>query len=221
MYAEQAIYTSMDRRGSAGYQLMSRSPGVRDAEASAIATWSPSHGGLWSDPVNHASVNFYPLPGGRFVLSRTCEGRGEYSGRGGRQLYTHALVIGEEDLRRSGDRPFVLYRDALALGHLHYRPDPPAVLRPARLSALYPGARGAAAADGRLARSLGPSAAESALSGLAAGRPVVLPYAGDRAALAEALVDRLPAELVRRTSFATSLRPSAVRPFALSLVGAT
>ena len=73
--AEQAIFTSLPRRGKAGYHLVARSPGVSDSEATTLATWSPSHGALIVDAPNRTSVNFLPLPGGRFALSRTCEGR--------------------------------------------------------------------------------------------------------------------------------------------------
>ena len=45
MLAEQAIFTSLARRGKSGYHLVARSPGVTESEASALATWSPSHGG--------------------------------------------------------------------------------------------------------------------------------------------------------------------------------
>src|SRR5208337_2441493 len=49
-------------------------------------------GSLLLDQYNRVSVNFHPLPSGRFALSRTCEGPPEYSGRGGRQLYTHIMI---------------------------------------------------------------------------------------------------------------------------------
>src|SRR5205823_490496 len=62
VWAEQAIFTSLPRRGKAGYHLVARSPGVSDAEANALTTWSPSHGGLVVDASNHSSANFHPLP---------------------------------------------------------------------------------------------------------------------------------------------------------------
>jgi hypothetical protein len=46
----------------------------------------------------------------------------------------------------------------------------------------------------------------------------VLPFEGDRAALAETLVDQLEPETVLATSFATSLSPSSMRPFVLHVV---
>jgi hypothetical protein len=214
--AEQAIFTSLDRRGKSGYHVVARSPGLTESEANTLATWSPSHGGLIVDPANRVSVNFHPLPSGRYALSRTREGRAEYSGRGGKQLYTHALVVDAAGLRQAGYRPFAVYRDALALGHFHYRADPDHVLRPATLSTLYPRREGESTAA--LARELGLPAIETIVSQLEAGQPVVFAYPGDRLALAEFLIGRLAADTVMRMSFATNLHTSSVRPYRLNLV---
>src|SRR3954471_17361794 len=127
----------MTRLGKSGYHLVARSPGISESDATVLATWSPSHGALIVDEANHSSINFHPLSGTRFVLSRTCEGPPEYSGRGGRQLYTHALVLDEEHLRRVGRRPISLYWAALALGHLRHQAEPDPVLKPVKLPSVY------------------------------------------------------------------------------------
>jgi hypothetical protein len=72
--ADQAIFTSAMRRGKAGYHLVARSPGVTESEARTLSTWCPSHGGMIVDAANSASVNFHPLPSGRYALSRTARG---------------------------------------------------------------------------------------------------------------------------------------------------
>ncbi len=218
MFAEQAIFTSLARRGKSGYHVVARSPGLTESEANTVATWSPSHGGLIADPANPVSLNFFPLPSGRYALARTREGRAEYSGRGGRQLYTHALILDAAFLGRAGYQPVALYRDALALGHFHYRADPDPVLHPVELSSLYPRRKADGAAG--FTRDLGLSGIDTLVAQLDAGRPVVLPYPGDRLALAEFLLGRLPADAVMRTSFATNLHPSSVRPYRLNLVAA-
>ncbi len=218
MLAEQAIFTSMVRRGKSGYHVVARSPGLTESEAGTVATWSPSHGGLIVDPANHLSVNFYPLPSGRFALSRTREGRAEYSGRGGKQLYTHALVLDTAALRQSGYQPFAIYRNALALGYFHYNPDPAPTLQPVELPALY--SKSESGSSAALSRELGLPTVDSVLSQLDAGQPVVFAYSGDRLTLAEFLIGRLSADTVMRLSFATSLRPSNVRPYRLNLVSA-
>src|SRR5262245_2516480 len=123
VWAEQAVFTSLPRRGRGGYHLVSRSRGVDETDAQALTQWAPSHGALIVDGTNRTSVNFLPLPSGRFALSRTCSGPPEYSGRGGRQLYTHFLIVDDAGLQAVGFQPFSLYRDAMALGYLLYQPD--------------------------------------------------------------------------------------------------
>jgi hypothetical protein len=217
VWVEQAIFTSLPREGKEGYHVVARSPGVSDAEAVGLATWSPSHGALVVDAANRTSLNFHPLPGGRFALGRTCEGPAEYSGRGGRQLYTHVLILELEQLKRAGGHPIVVYRDALALGHLNYRPEPKARLQPVDLCDLPRRAAPSAWAD--RARGLGLPPLEPLRSQLLAGQSLKVPHAGDRIALAECLLGPLPAEALLIISFATSLQPSVVRPYRLLLLG--
>lgn len=219
MWFEQAIFTSLPRRGRGGYHLVSRSNGVGGADAQAISSWSPSHGSLLVDEHNRVSVNFHPLPEGRFALSRSCEGPPEYSGRGGRQLYTHALIVDERSLQAVGGQPFTLYRNALAIGGLLYQPNPPARLEPIQL----PGFHVPREPESWLSLSaeLGLPPLQPLRDRLLAGRAVRFAYAGDRIALAECLVGSLTPEAASRVSFATSLRPSSVRPFVLSLVNST
>jgi hypothetical protein len=216
VWAEQAIFTSMPRRGRAGYHVVARSPGVTEAEATAVATWSPSHGALIVDASNGTSVNFHRLPSGRLALSRTCEGPAEYSGRGERQIYTHALIFDAKALQAMGGQPIAVYRDALALGYLRFQAEPDLVLKPVELGTVH------ASQDletwAARARVLGLPSLESLEAQLASGEPVQLRYPGDRIALAECLLGLLPVDMIPDASFSTSLRPSAVRPFRLALV---
>jgi hypothetical protein len=191
---------------------------VGDAEARALASWGPSHGALILDRDNRISVNFHPLPGGRFALSRTCAGRAEYSGRGGPQLYTHSLIVDEPTLEAVGSQPFALYRDAIAMGYLLYQPDPVEALVPVSLSRLHPRRDTGYWSD--VAAALELPALSPLGEQLLSGHPLRFAYAGDRTALAECLIGILPPESVRRTSFSTSLVPSVARPFVLSLVDA-
>jgi hypothetical protein len=216
VWVEQAIFTSLQRRGRDGYHLVSRSPGIGGADAQAISTWSPSHGSLIVDEHNRVSVNFHPLPGGRFALSRSCEGPPEYSGRGGRQLFTYVLILDEQALRTTGHQPIALYRNALALGCLVYQANPPARLEPIRL----PRTHVPIDPETWIARGveLGLPPVEPLRQRVLTGRPMRFAFPGDRIALAECLVGTLPPEAVASLSFATSLRPSSVRPFTLSLV---
>jgi hypothetical protein len=216
VWAEQAVFTSLPRRGRGGYHLLSRSPGVDAADAQALTRWAPSHGALIMDARNRTSVNFHPLPSGRFALSRTCAGPPEYSGRGGCQLYTHFLILPDAALQAVGFQPFAIYRDAIALGHMLFRREPAEVLEPARLSQFHASREAAARSDH--AAELGLPALRQLSERLQAGHPLRFAYVGDRIALAECLLGMLSPETVRNTSFSTSLVPSDDRPFLLTLV---
>jgi hypothetical protein len=217
VWADQAIYTSIVSQGRGGYHLISRSKAIVEEEAQAISRWSPSHGSLLQDSHNHVSVNFFPLPTRRFALTRTCEGPPEYSGRGGRQLYSHILVIDEDALKAIDGQPFAIYRNALAMGNLLFQPSPPRQLDRVQ----FPGYAPRQTPEQWLARAgeLGLPPLEPLINRLMAGRAVRFGYSGDRAVLAECLLGALPKDALRQISFATSLQPSTVRPFILSLVG--
>ncbi|MBX6313654.1 MAG: hypothetical protein IRY99_12160 [Isosphaeraceae bacterium] len=217
MWVEQAIYTSLPRDGKAGYHVVSRSRGVSDEDTRTLAIWSPSHGALLLDGANQVSVNFHPLADGRYALSRSCEGLPEYSGRGGRQIYTHALILERSHVERSGYRLLALYRDALALGHFRYRPDPDPVLEPVELGRCH------RASDPKemvaRARDLGLGDLSEVRRQLVSGESIRLRFSGDRVFLAECLLDLLPREIIPTLSFSTSLQISSVRPYRLSILG--
>lgn len=215
MWVEQAIFTSLPRRGRGGYHLVSRSPGVTEADATTIASWAPTHGSLIVDASNRTSVNFHPLPSGRLALSRTCEGPAEYSGRGERQVYTHALIVDGPALRAAGSQPIALYRDAAAQGHLRFRPEPEPILQPVGLGTSF--ARRNADFWAIRAHGLGLPGLDQLKTEFAAGRPIRHKYAGDRIAFIECLLGLFPAELIPVASFSTSLQPSAVRPYNIIL----
>jgi len=216
VWVDQAIFTSLMRHGRGAYHLVSRTRKLLEEDAQEIARLSPSHGSLIRDPHNRVSVSGFPLSSGRFALSRSCEGPGEYSGRGGRQLYTHILVIDEKALQAVSGQLFAIYHNALALGHLFHQFDPPSVLEPLHLPDFHvprtPADWLALAAERRL------PPLELLRDRLLAGRAIRFGFTGDRTALAECLIGSLPPEAARKVSFSTSLQPSPVRPFLLSLI---
>lgn len=218
MTADQAIFTSMLRQGKSGYHVVARSPGVSESEANALTTWSPSHGGLALDEANPVSVNFFPLPSGRYALARSREGRGEYSGRGGRQVFSRAVLFDSEYLRAVSYQPFRIYRDALSLGYLHYRQNPPSVLPRIELSKFQVCLETPEESRANLEHSFDTRTLDTIASQLNSGQAVLFAHPGDRAALAELILGRLDPETVLRISLSTSLKPSSVRPFRLSLV---
>src|SRR5208337_3894072 len=201
VWVEQAIFTSLPRHGRGGYHLVSRSKRVSGEEAQAISRWSPSHGSLLQDQSNRVSVNFFSLPGGRFALSRSCEGPPEYSGRGGRQLYTHILIVDNEGLQEVSAQPFVIYHNALALGHMYFRPAPPRMIEPVELPAFHLPRTQLEWID--RAEELGLPDLRPLRNRIQSGRAVRFPYSGDRTLLAECLIGCLNPDDVRRLSSAT------------------
>jgi hypothetical protein len=143
----------------------------------------------------------------------------EYSGRGGRQLYTHTLIVDNKILKQAGNQPWAVYHHALALGYLHYRAEPETRLQPVRLSSTYL-PRDEVYWSER-AEALGLSELAAPVQRLASGETVELAYAGDRRILAEYLIALLPTEIRLQVSFATSLRRSMVRPYQLVLIDAS
>jgi hypothetical protein len=218
MRVDQAIYTSLPRAGQAGYHVVSRSRGVSDADARALSSWSPSHDALILDEANRVSVNVHPLPEGRIAVSRTCEGPPEYSGRGGRQIYTHAILIDPSALQQSGTQPIALYRDAMALGIFRFRPDPPPTLDEAELGRCHP--QIGSDRSGVLLADLGPIDLDLAAlrNRLESGDRVEVRFPGDRIRLAEVLLGSLRRGVAETISLSTSLRSSSARPFRICLL---
>lgn len=214
--ADQAVFTSLPRRAIAGYHLVSRSSGLSDADAQAISTWAPSHGGLILDQWNRISLNYQVLPSQRLALSRSCEGPTEYSGRGKKQVYTHTLIFDREALQLSEYQPIAIYRAALALGYFRYRNEPESLMPQVVLPIVYP--RRDPRGWQQKARDLRLPNIESAVISLSGTSTLKLAHGGDRILLAEYILSQLPPEWPLRGSFSTSLVPSMVRPYKLTLV---
>jgi hypothetical protein len=215
MWAEQAIFTSLARDGRAGYHVVARSMGLCEPDVAALETWSPTHGFLIVDASNRTSLNFHPMPEGRYALARTCEGLPEYSGRGGRQIYTHALIFDEDSLRSVHCRLVCVYREALALGYFLYQFEPPRTLARVRLGTAF--SRISPDEWWGRAQALGLPPPEFLRAQVELGRPLPFAHRGNRLALAECLLDCLGPEVRTLPSFSTSLQPSTVRPYQICL----
>lgn len=219
MKVEQAIHTSLQTTGRSGYHIVARSAGVSNETARQIALRCPSHGSLIRDPSNQASLNAFPLNDGRWVVSRTCQGPPEYSGRGGACLYTHALLIDKDTLNQFQWRFVRIYRQALALGHLVYRPVNGPKLTTLDLGDGFDGILAGPPPTYRPEWKEIAEAQTRIRSLLASGESVELRIQGDRIEAADYVLSLLPGELARSISFSTSLRPCASRGFQLSLMG--
>jgi hypothetical protein len=122
---EQAIFTSARTGHGDGYHVVSRSPGVTEAEARELSAWGPSHGALNDQRDEASSVNFHRLATGRLCVSKTVAAGGEYSHRGGARVYTQSLLLAPEIFARFANNPFAVLRAAWAKGALAVHEVPP------------------------------------------------------------------------------------------------
>ncbi|MFZ5832915.1 MAG: hypothetical protein ACOY3P_22740 [Planctomycetota bacterium] len=214
---EQAVFTSARTQRAAGYHLVAQSGGVCEADARELAVWCPSHDSLLDDSPEAVSINFHPLPSGRYCVSRTTPAGWEYSGRGGHRVYTQCLLVPPETLRRFGNNPFSLLRAAMASGLMQVHDDVPQTLEPIGLPGRASPVDQALLA--RLAVAPGPEAMASLVQ--AALDNVCLAVCGGEAtgaAVIAGLFSCLPPEVRTEFSFTTGLKFSSRRPFRLLAV---
>lgn len=213
MLIEQAIFTSARTDRAAGYQLVARSDGILERDAQDLAIWGPSHDSLWDTGADATSTNFHRLPSGAYCVSRTSIAGVEYSGRGGRQVYTQCLIVPPEVLARFAFQPFGLLRAALGQGSLQVHPDPPQRLEPLKIM----GRR--STVDLALVTEVYPELGHRWLATLLealAQCPAVGLVAGPRGCrVVAALVECLPLDARAEFSFSTGLKFSPRRPYRL------
>jgi hypothetical protein len=118
MQVSQLIYGSTGQGNLRGYQLLGRSPGVSDSIAREFCRWAPSHDSLQRQATTAWSLNFFPLAANTWVIARSTYGGPEYSGRGGMQIVTVALLLDHEQFAAYENHPVDVARTAMALGHL-------------------------------------------------------------------------------------------------------
>jgi hypothetical protein len=210
---EQAVFTSAETDRLAGYQVVSKSPGVCTADCRELAVWCPSHDSLLDLGAESPSLNFHPLPSGAYCISRTTPAGWEYSGRGGVRVYTHCLIVPPTVLSRFSNNPFALARAAEASGAMKVLAQPPKRLEP------LPLVGGAAAVDQTLLAQLAGCPGPQRLTALvqAALDCVCLAVAGPVPAgqLMAGLLSCLPPQCRTEFSFSTGLKFSSRRPFRL------
>ena len=217
MLIEQAIFASAVTERTQGYQLLSRSPGLSEADAREIAAWAPSHDSLLSRGGKAVSVNFQRLESGNFLVSRTTEAGAEYSGRGGATVRSHFFVVPPEILLRFGNNPFALLRAATAAGAIKSTAAVPETLDSLRL-----GGKSAAvdvALLAQIARKPGPAAMATFIQTVLATDRVAVACAAPLESVIAAFIGTLPVECRTEFSFSTGLRFSARRAGRISALG--
>ncbi|MFO0900997.1 MAG: hypothetical protein U0836_26510 [Pirellulales bacterium] len=218
MHIEQAVFTSALTDRSGGYQLIARSSGVTDAEARELSIWGPSHDSLLDASPAGNSVNFFPLAGGAWCISKTCTAGQEYSGRGGFRIYTQCLVTPGETLERFAFNPFAVLRATLASGALQVFDQPPKLLPPLRLGGRSP------AVDPvlleQVTKELGPARLARLVKAALDRGPLGIVSSARPENVFAALINCLPLDERKAFSFSTGLRYSPQRPFRLITVAA-
>ena len=208
--ADQAIFTSIDSPRGGGYQLAATSAGISPAEARELSAWGPSHDSLWETAEAVGSCNFHRLQSGRLAISRTMHGEAEFSGRGGRSVYTHYLVLSAADFARWDSNPFDVLR---AASHTE-QPLQPVPERLSRWQCELPGCDNRAGHIARLVEAAGgPLNVAAALD--AVMRHEAVAFVGAPSAIEaamEVLFLLLPEATRCQIAFATGLKYSPRRP---------
>ncbi len=209
---DQAIFASADNSRVQGYQLVARSEGIDDEIAHALRTWSPTHGGLFSDDPNTEGHSYFPINDKLVAVGRSVYGSPEYSGRGGLQTVTLFIVTGSDHMGEFDYDPWSLSLVARSQGLLRFNPpfpqQLPKVLFPSKCSlptAIIP-------PDANL------EIADAAIELVAQERDVAVVGLIDPIPTLQAVIALLSPDQRRLTSFATGLQPSAQRPFRVQFV---
>ncbi|MEX0978366.1 MAG: hypothetical protein WDZ48_05925, partial [Pirellulales bacterium] len=215
---EQAIFTSAKTDRAQGYQLLSRSAGLAEADARELSVWGPSHGSLLEQPGPCASTNFFTLASGAHCVSRTTVAGAEYSGRGGQQVYTQFLVVPPNVLARFANNPFAILRAAAASGALCVHESVPESLPVVHLAGRAPVVDLALMAQ--FARHPGSAALATLIEAALASGPLAIFSDANCEPLIAGLINALPLECRREISFTTGLKFSPSRPVRVSTLPA-
>jgi hypothetical protein len=210
---EQAIFTSAQTDRAAGYQLVSRSPGISEADARELAVWGPSHDSLLETKGEPSSTNFHRLSSGAFAVSRTTSAGAEYSGRGGARVYTQFLIVPPDALAKFANNPFAVLRAATASGALCVLNEIPDQLEPINLNGRSPAVDGALLAQ--LACRPGPAPVATLVQTALSSDQLGVATATAAELLIAGFVNLLPIECRPEFSFSTGLKFSPSRPFRL------
>ncbi|TWT29467.1 GAP1-N2 domain-containing protein [Blastopirellula retiformator] len=130
---QQAIFTSAQTSRLDGYQLVAASNGVTQEDSRELAAWCPAHDAMLREDLAAYSVNFHPVSATRYCVSRTINGQSEYSGRGGRQIYTHCLLIDAPQFVQFANNPFHVLAAATVDANLSWRSSLPSQLSEIKL----------------------------------------------------------------------------------------
>jgi hypothetical protein len=214
MRVEQAIFTSIRGERLDGYQLAAMSSGVDAELARRLTPWGPAHDSLLDPSPGAVSINFHPLDEAWFVLSRTVRQGDEYSGRGGGRIVTHFFLLVRETLERFANYPLAVLRALVAAGRTRL-PDP---IPNRLLSFTLAGRANNPFAGGKEEEEVDPQALTALADLVRRESPASVVCSEPAETWLRALFAQLEPEQRLQASFTTGLRPTACRPFLISVV---
>ncbi len=132
--ADYAIFTSVRTPMGNGYQLAAASKGVSHDEKAELKRRSPSHNALCSSELDTKGISAYPLSSGRYVVALSRYGNVEYSGRGGRCIDTHIVLLTPDDYAAFDCNPLRVQEALVAVIGNAPVTKPPRQLDPLKLS---------------------------------------------------------------------------------------
>lgn len=133
MIVEQAVFTSAQTQRLDGYQVVAASRGVSSEDCKSLARWCPAHDSLAEASETAGSINFHPLSGRNFCISRTSIAGAEYSGRGGGRVFTHCFIVSPQLMLKFSNNPFRVLEAITASGHASPLEDVATQLEPIQL----------------------------------------------------------------------------------------
>lgn len=214
---EQAVFTSAKTDRAQGYQLLSRSPHLSEADARELSVWAPSHGSLLEPGEAATSANCFQLSSGAYCVSRTSQAGAEYSGRG-ELIYTQFLIVPPDIMARFANNPFAILRAASATGDLCVRDNTPETLPPLQLAGRAPVVDLSLVAQ--LAREPGPAAMAVLLEQALSNERLAVYSDSSIEQLVAGLLNLLPVECRTTFSFSTGLKFSTLRNVRLCAMSA-
>ncbi|PQO26859.1 hypothetical protein [Blastopirellula marina] len=208
---QQAIFTSAQTARLDGYHLVAASNGITPEDSRELAVWCPAHDAMLRDDLAAYSVNFHPVGERRYCVSRTINGQHEYSGRGGRQVYTHCLLINATDFAQFANNPFHLLAAATVDANLCWRSSLPSELSEIKL---VPAGKPVDMALFKQSQAARTPYMMTAWFQEALDKPrlALTGYGGDESLFAQ-FFNLVPVNLRPEFSFSTGLRYSPRRPF--------
>ncbi|MCG8405823.1 MAG: hypothetical protein MI923_11555 [Phycisphaerales bacterium] len=105
VHTDQAIFTSVRTPTGEGYRIIAASSGLSGDEKAEITRKAPSHGSLCSSEPVAQGLSAYSMASGRYCVGFSRHAGKEHTARGGQRVYTHFVILNQEDYALFGCHP--------------------------------------------------------------------------------------------------------------------